>query len=45
MSNLSDTIEIKSVGEQLIFACSGNFADSEHIVGETSNGLLFIKKC
>jgi proliferating cell nuclear antigen len=43
MSNLSDTIEIKSIGQQLIFSCSGNFADSEHIIGETSNGLLFVK--
>ncbi len=33
MYNLSDTIEIKSVGEQLIFSCKGDFAEQETIIG------------
>ena len=43
MSNLSDTIEIKSVGSNLIFSCSGNFASQETIIGQTSTGLAFVK--
>ena len=43
MSNLSDTIEIKSVGSNLIFSCSGNFASQETIIGQTSSGLAFVK--
>lgn len=33
MYNLSDVIEIKSVGEQLIFSCKGDFAEQETIIG------------
>ena len=43
MSNLSETIEIKSVGTQLIFGCDGNFASQETIIGQTSTGLSFVK--
>jgi proliferating cell nuclear antigen len=43
MINLSDIIEIKSVGSQLIFSCEGDFAKQETILGETSNGLNFVK--
>ncbi len=43
MINLSDIIEIKSVGSQLIFSCKGEFAQQETIIGETSNGLNFVK--
>ena len=43
MINLSDIIEIKSVGNQLIFSCNGEFANQETIIGETSNGLTFVK--
>jgi len=43
MINLSDIIEIKSVGSQLIFSCKGDFASQETIIGETSNGLTFVK--
>ena len=37
MINLSDIIEIKSVGSQLIFSCKGEFARQQTIIGETSN--------
>jgi proliferating cell nuclear antigen len=43
MSNLSDTIEIKSVGQQLVFGCNGNFASQETVIGQTSAGLSFVK--
>ena len=43
MINLTDIIEIKSVGSQLIFSCKGEFAKQETIIGETSNGLNFVK--
>jgi proliferating cell nuclear antigen len=43
MINISDVIEIKSIGSQLIFSCKGDFASQETILGETSNGLNFIK--
>ncbi len=43
MINLSDIIEIKSVGSQLIFSCKGEFASQETIIGETNNGLNFVK--
>lgn len=43
MINISDVIEIKSVGNQLIFGCQGEFAKQETILGETNNGLNFVK--
>jgi len=43
MINLSDIIEIKSVGSQLIFSCKGEFAQQETIIGEANNGLSFVK--
>lgn len=43
MTNLSNIIEIKSVGSQMIFSCKGEFASQETIIGETSNGLSFVK--
>ena len=43
MSNLTDIIEIKSVGSQLIFSCKGDFATQETIMGETDSGLTFVK--
>jgi len=43
MMNISEIIEIKSVGSQLIFSCKGEFAQQETIIGETSNGLNFVK--
>jgi len=43
MMNISEIIEIKSVGSQLIFSCKGEFAQQETIIGETNNGLNFVK--
>ena len=43
MINISEIIEIKSVGSQMIFSCNGEFASQETIIGETSNGLNFVK--
>lgn len=43
MSNLSDTIEIRNIGSQLIFACRGDFAEQTTILGELSGGLNFSK--
>ena len=39
--NVSDVIEIKSVGSQLIFSANGDFADFEMVFGETSEGVIF----
>lgn len=43
MHNLAETIEIKSVGQQLFFSCKGDFASQETIMGETAQGMSFIK--
>ncbi len=45
MIQISDVIEIKSVGSQLIFSCKGDFASQETIIGETTQGLNFKKTC
>ena len=44
MSNLSDQIEIKSVGSQFIFSCEGDFAKQETQFGETADGINYLKK-
>lgn len=36
MVNISEKVEIRSVGRQLIFTCVGEFAEQETIVGENS---------
>jgi proliferating cell nuclear antigen len=43
MNNLSDTIEIRNIGSQLIFSCRGDFAEQETILGELNGGLNFNK--
>jgi len=43
MHNLAEEIEIKSVGNQLIFSCKGQFAEQETSIGSSSNGLAFIQ--
>jgi proliferating cell nuclear antigen len=43
MINFSEIIEIKSVGNQLIFSCKGEFVQQETIIGETNNGMSFVK--
>ena len=40
---LSDTIEIKNIGNILEFSCKGDFATRNTIIGETSCGLTFVK--
>jgi proliferating cell nuclear antigen len=41
MSALTDVIEIKSVGNQLILGGLGDFADQETVLGQYENGLTF----
>jgi proliferating cell nuclear antigen len=43
MHNLAETIEIKSLENQLIFSCSGQFASQETCIGETNCGLSFVQ--
>jgi proliferating cell nuclear antigen len=39
--NISETIEIKSMGQQLIFSCQGEFASQETVYAQTSSGINF----
>jgi len=41
MSNISEQIEIKSVGTKLVLSCDGDFASQETVLGETNNGIQF----
>ena len=43
MFALSDILEIKSMGQQLMFSCTGDFASQETILGETNNGLKYVQ--
>ena len=43
MYNLADDIEIKSLENQLIFSCNGEFASQETSIGETHAGMNFAK--
>lgn len=44
MSSLSNLIEIKSVDDQLMFTCKGDFAQQETIMGENTNGISYVEK-
>jgi proliferating cell nuclear antigen len=45
MDNLAETVEIKSVGSKIIFACKGDFAEQETVMGETNvQGMQFKQK-
>jgi proliferating cell nuclear antigen len=44
MSCISEKLEIKSVGNELIFRCSGQFATSEIRRVETDGSMEFIQK-
>ena len=44
LSCISDKLEIKSVGDELIFKCSGNFACAEIHRAETNGGMEFVLK-
>jgi proliferating cell nuclear antigen len=43
MHNLAENIEIKSLENQLIFSCIGQFASQETSIGETNTGLSFVQ--
>jgi proliferating cell nuclear antigen len=43
MHNLAENIEIKSLENQLIFSCCGQFASQETSIGETNSGLSFVQ--
>ena len=43
MSNISEKIEIKSVGSELIFRCSGQFAEAEITRAESDGSMEFVK--
>jgi proliferating cell nuclear antigen len=43
MHNLAENIEIKSLENQLIFSCAGQFASQETCIGETNCGLSFVQ--
>ena len=44
LNGISDRIEIKSVGTDLIFSCEGNFASSRIFRSESEGNLNFIQK-
>ena len=44
LNGLSDRIEIKSVGSDLIFSCEGNFADASIFRSEADGFMEFIQK-
>ena len=44
MHNLADDIEIKSVDQQIMFSCKGDFASQDTCIGEANSGMAFIKK-
>jgi len=41
MTNIGDTIDIKSVGNHLMLDCEGDFAKQETVLSETQDGLSF----
>tara|TARA_A100001015_G_scaffold319463_1_gene442408 strand:- start:2054 stop:2869 length:816 start_codon:yes stop_codon:yes gene_type:complete len=45
MHNIADNMEIKSVGNQLVFSCKGDYATQETTIGETHTGMSFIQNC
>ena len=44
MNGISDRIEIKSVGNDLIFSCEGIFASSEYLEQKSDGNMEFINK-
>jgi proliferating cell nuclear antigen len=44
LNGISDRIEIKSVGNDLIFSCEGNFASSRILRSESDGYMEFIQK-
>jgi len=41
MTNIGENVEIKSIGNTLMFNCEGDFANQETILSETQGGLNF----
>lgn len=41
MINIAENIEIKSIGNELVLSCEGDFASQETVLGETNNGIQF----
>ncbi len=39
MSNIGDVIDIKSIGQQLILSCKGDFAEQETVIGQNAAGM------
>lgn len=39
MSNIGEVIDIKSIGQQLILSCAGDFASQQTVIGENNGGL------
>jgi proliferating cell nuclear antigen len=44
LNGISDRIEIKSVGSDLIFSCEGNFASSRILRSESDGNMEFVQK-
>jgi len=44
LNGISDRIEIKSVGNDLIFSCDGNFATSRIFRSESDGNMEFVNK-
>jgi proliferating cell nuclear antigen len=38
MHNIAETVEIKNIGNQLIFSCKGDFCSQETIIVDNENG-------
>lgn len=43
MNNLSDVVEIKNVGNQLVFTCIGEFCNQETVLSDNGNGVYSIQ--
>jgi proliferating cell nuclear antigen len=44
LANISDKLEIKSVNDELIFKCTGQYANAEVRRGENQNSMNFLQK-
>ena len=44
MINIGHNVEIKSIGNNLIFNCHGDFANQSTVLGETNDGLKYKQK-
>lgn len=41
--NIGEFLDVKSVGNQLIFSVKGDSGEAEHVIGENQNGLSFVQ--